>query len=603
MKKPMTHALLAGLLVCAAGMTTARANIFVTFSVDMATNFAAGTFNPPPPDGTGTNFVSVRGNFQSNAWSLPGMILVRQGNTTIYTNTYSIPASSKAPGTVASYRFNLNGVDPAGNESTASWDNRAVNLPGTDGASLVLPTPFYGDVGAGSVVNVTFQIDMSEQVALGRFTNGVSALDLRGSFNGWANTGASPVRDTSILVTNYNAAFPPGGIVTSNVYVLTIPITTGAEVPGTPATNAFMEWKAVMNGGTWESGGTNFDDSGNRFWVNNTNKVLPLVSFNDQAYAPLVTVRLNVDMTPVSIYDIYYVYPSVVVWGTYDGWSTGTFLTNNPSAANTNIFSGVITTVQGATDIIQYRYTNSYKLANGLDFGWVYDYSNGVALDSSRRTISVPAPITYTNMPVVFFNDFTTNDYLNTDTVVTFSVNMTNAVGTEPHNFDPAADQVYINGGFDYAGWFAWNPIALSSRVCTATPPDSEVYTYQYTFPYGHARRIDYQYTTSAFVNNTGDETLSGLNHERYIRSTNGVDTLPMDTFGVMTAEQKFGSLAIGSASGGRFPVTWLGYPGVSLQSSTSLSGGAWTDNPATAGLSSTNWPNGGGNQFFRLKK
>jgi hypothetical protein len=603
--KTMKHALLAGLLLCAAGIMTVQANTIVTFSVNMATNLANGTFNPPPPDGTGTDICSVRGNFLTNAWSVPGLVLVRQGSSTVWTNTYDVPNTSMPNGRAISYRFTRNGTD-SGNESTASWDNRAVVLPLTSGASLAPPTPYFGDVGPGATNIVTFQVDMSEQIVLNHFTNGVSPLDIRGSFNGWGNTGLNFTRDPSILVTNYNPAFPPGGIVTSNVYVITVPIEHGAQVAGTPATNSYMQWKAVMNGGSWETGGsirTNFNDNDNRFWCNNTNQVLPIVSFSDLPYAPLAQARLNVDMSAVALFDPNYVYPSVTVWGTFNNWANGVDLTNNPAAVNTNIFSGIITVVQGAENTYQFRYTNSYKLANNIDSGWVYDFVDGIADLTHRRTLTVPSPITSTNIPVVFFNGLSTNDYLTMDTVVTFSVNMTNAVGSEGHVFDPINDTVYINGDFDGNGWFSWNPIALAGRVCNNNPPGSQVYSFQYTFPQGHQRRLEYQYSTSYSVINTttGDETLSGLNHVRYIRGTSGNYTLPLDTFGSMIAEPKFGNLAIGPASGGSLPVTWLGYPGVYLQSRTNLISGTWQNNLATGGQNSTNWPNSSGNQFFRL--
>jgi hypothetical protein len=370
-----------------------------------------------------------------------------------------------------------------------------------------------------------------------------------------------------------------------------------------PATNAFMEWKAVITAsGNWENPSpVDFNDANNRFWCNNTNQVLPIVSFSDLPYAPLAQARLNVDMTAVALFDPNYVYPSVTVWGTFNNWANGVNLTNNPAAANTNIFSTVITVVQGAENTYQFRYTNSFNLANNIDSGWVYDYVND--LPPTRRTLTVPPPLTFTNVPVVFFNDLSTNDYLTTDTVVTFSVNMTNAVGSEGHVWDPNSDTLYINGDFDGSGWYDWNPIALSGRVCNNTPP-VQVYYFQYTFPQGHQRRLQYQYSTSYSVINTttGDETLSGLNHDRYIRGTSGSYTLPLDTFGSMTSEIKFGNLAIGLPSGGSFPVTWLGYPGVYLQNRTNLLNGTWLTNTATGGQNSTNWPNSSSSsQFFRL--
>ena len=602
--KSMKHALLAGLLLCAAGIMTAQANTIVTFSVNMATNLANGTFNPPAPAGTGTDGVFVFGTFNGYAG---GFQLVQVDSSTVYTNTYNDTADPN--GTMTAYRFYINTT--ATLEPLSTYDNRAANLPTNSGASLVLPTPFYGGNGPRISINVKFQVDMSTEISLGRFSAG-GPLYVAGSFNGWGGAVGNPLyqltNDPSILVTNFNPAFPPGGLITSNVYTHTITITNCSNPAAGSGlfavTNECQEWKFVEGSvPVWETVGPKNDDhsNGNRSFIGNTNQVLPIVSFSDLPYAPLAQARLNVDMSAVALFDPNYVYPSVTVWGTFNNWANGVDLTNNPAAANTNIFSGVITVVQGAENTYQFRYTNSFKLANNIDFGWVYDYVNGIP--PTRRTLTVPSPIVSTNVPVVFFNELSTNDYLTMDTVVTFSVNMTNAVGSEGHVFDPINDIVYINGDFDGNGWFSWNPIALAGRVCNNNPPGSQVYSFQYTFPQGYRRRLEYQYSTSYSVINTtlGDETLSGLNHVRYIRGTSGNYTLPLDTFGSMIAEPKFGNLAIGPASGGSLPVTWLGYPGVYLQSRTNLISGTWQNNLATGGQNSTNWPNSSGNQFFRL--
>ena len=75
---------------------------------------------------------------------------------------------------------------------------------------------------------------MAEQVQIGAFIPGTSQVDVTGSFNGWGNAGDYLTNDPSILVTN------AGGIITHDVYTGTFPITTGAEVPGVPATNAYI---------------------------------------------------------------------------------------------------------------------------------------------------------------------------------------------------------------------------------------------------------------------------------------------------------------------------------------------------------------------------
>jgi hypothetical protein len=70
-----------------------------------------------------------------------------------------------------------------------------------------------------------------------------------------------------------------------------------------------------------------------------------------------------------------------------------------------------------------------------------------------------------------------------------------------------------------------------------------------------------------------------------------------------MTAEISFGNFKAGPAVAGHVPLSWLGRPGVHLQSRTSLSTGSWVDVPGTDGLSATNYPISGATQFFRLIK
>lgn len=81
--KVMQYALLSGLWLGAAGMITAQASTMLFFSVDMATNLDNGSFNPPPPDGTGTDVLAAGGTF--NGWS--SLQLFRDGTSTVFTNS------------------------------------------------------------------------------------------------------------------------------------------------------------------------------------------------------------------------------------------------------------------------------------------------------------------------------------------------------------------------------------------------------------------------------------------------------------------------------------------------------------------------------------
>jgi hypothetical protein len=476
---------------------------------------------------------------------------------------------------------------------------------------------------------------MSQEIQLGHFVPGVSQVDIRGSFNGWGNSGANLVHDPSILVTNAN------GIVSSNVYTLTVPITSGAQVPGVPATNAFMEWKAVETPDNWENPGpTTSNDAHNRFWCNNTNQLLPIVSFSDLPYTPLAHVTLNVDMSGVIKYDPNYVSNSVVVWGTFNNWAGGIQLTNNPGAPNPNLFSTTITMGEGASVLYQVRYTNS--LLNG----WVYDYaSDGVYNDNFRRTVQLPVTPTtiITNLPTFYFLDLAPDDYLPKDTPVLFTVNMNGAVGTDGHVFDPSTDSVYINGMFANGGanyypqtWYAWEDQG------GAPPPgyqmirvgSSSLYTNTIVLPAGTVVGLQYQYGVDLYSGYGGplqNEAPSGVNHARVVRST-GITpyVMPTDTFTNQPYQEPLfapgniyqgmgtlagGNLKVGSAVVGNIPVSWLGRPGAHLQVTSNLAGGVWQDIPATDGtnwtsgvqtadglMSVTNWP-GGGAAYFRLVK
>jgi hypothetical protein len=635
--KKILNAAGAGFLCCLLATTSAKASSTILFfGVNMATNLANGSFNPPAPAGTGTDAVYVNGTFYG--WSGSGLPLVQEGNTTIWTNSFN--DTSDQNGAVVDYRFDINGPY----ESTASYDNRAAILPATSGASLNLPIPYYGDVGPGQIINVTFQVDMSEEIELGHFVPGADQLDVRGSFNGWSNAGDYLTNNPSIIVTN-----SPSGIVESNVYVGTFPITTGAEVAGIPATNAFMEWKSVEDpAGSWETPGpADADDSANRFFTDNTNQVLPAVNFGDLTFNPVANVTLNVDMSGPIKYDPNYMPNSVTVWGTFNNWATGVAMTGNP-APNTNIFSATVVMPENTPVIIQVRYTNTIVAANSPASPWVYDYINdAVYNNNARRTVTMPITATTlnTNLPAFHFLDLALDDYLPQNTPVLFSVNMNNATGTDAHVFSPGADAVYINGMFANGGgtpypqsWYAWaggpTPVSAPSGYQMVEEGSSSIYTNTIIIPAGTPIALSYQYGMDPNQLNGGpleDESPSGANHFRVVRSTaEGTYVMPIDLFtnqpyieplfapgniyesmGTLSG----GDLSVGALSGGKIPVTWLGRPGAHLQSAPAVNG-PWTDIWSTDGtnwtngvstinglLSKTNWPAASGMTLFRLVK
>ncbi len=433
--------LLVGIIICAASTLAASANTQITFSVDMATQIGNSTFNPA------SDVVSVQGTY--NGWASFTQ-LTQVGASTVYSTTYNDTA--EANGNITKYQFVM---DTGTYETSADFNLRAARLPATSGASLVLPTPFFNDNSGGvNITNsITFEVDVSQQIALGNFNASVNTVEVQGNFNGWTSGAGTLTNVPTILRTNQY------GLVTSNVYVGTFP--TAAP------TNAAIDYKFVLEPGkSYESvSSLNGDNGGNRFYVNNTNQVFPVVDFSDTPYAPLANITFNVDMAAVYISDPTFDPTTVTLDGDFNSWSTPVPVTNSPGG-DTNIFSTTIVSGVGAQIHYQYRYNST---ANGT----IYDNPTG----GGNRFYQVPN-ITSTNLPAVFFDDINVSDLLNEDTTVLFSVNMTNAVDTTPHTFDPNNDLVYING--DFVGWQAWNSHALTvaNLGLTNNPVGSEVYSF-----------------------------------------------------------------------------------------------------------------------------
>jgi hypothetical protein len=630
--KSINHAILMGLSICAAGIMTARAqNTYITFSVDESTNIANGSLIP------GEDFVYVRGTF--DGWAYPGAQLYQVGDTGVYTNTIAdTSAQDQSDGNV-----NFIYVDTAnGGEHGGDYQNRMAFLPPGNNASIVLPTPYYDDYGPNSTAAVTFQVDMSEEIELGQFNPGNGdTVVVAGSFNGWSPTAGAQwvlTNNPNIRVTNNNFT-PP--VIESNIWTLTAAITANDDTAngGNSPTNCAQEFKyVVMPEYGWDSPSyPNQDpDSGNRFFASYS-QTLPLANFNDAPYAPLANVTLNVDMSGAAFSDPNYIPNSTVVWGTFNNWANGVNMTNNPSAANPNIYSTVLSVPEGASVLYQVRYTNS-----AID-NFVYDFADDEVYNNNlRRTFTLPITpqVLNTNMPVFYFNDLAVNDYLPAATPVLFSVDMNGAVETNGQPFDPEFDSVYINGSFINLGYpqefYHWS----AGIFGIAAPNDPEyqmiqegsstIYTNTLILPAGTPVALAYQYgidVGSATGGPAEDEAATGVNHVRVVRSTAANPyVMPTDTFTNAPYQEPYfdevniwgvgstsgGNLTVGAPVAGKVPVSWLGRPGAHLQAATNVNG-PWQDLPATDGtlwtsgynsangfVSVTNWPDTG-NNFFRL--
>jgi hypothetical protein len=629
--------MLAGLLFGAAASATAS-NV-VTFQVDMSQQIAGGTFDPT------TNHVYLSGSlngFASSTSISSGLLLTNDlsgNNPALYVGTTNDTVD--ANGSQMSWKFVTDAPGFSGTggyETTLSGGNRLWVL-GTN-TTITLPYTFFNDAGSQGAYQATFRVDMAAPIFVGTFNTNTMTVEVQGDFEGWSS-GYTLVNDPSIYTTN-------GGVVTSNVYTGTFPLV------GSPG--QLNHFKYVMNnGGTLsyeQPDAINGDASasGNRFVLIDTNQppdmpqILPIVDFSDIVPSQVVTntVVFQVDMTVMNWLGILSASNNSVVsvQGAFNGWnSTGYSMTNDPNASNTNIYSiAVPNQVAGVGTVVsQFKFLCNPSGNSGYEPGSAFlTYNlNGatVAAGGGNRTWVMPHINNSTVvLPVVYYGDVLPANNFPVPTLVTFNVNMTNAVtGTNaanpvPYAFNPSTDKVYING-VNYPAPTTASTVNIGASavvygsdttntailpfLMTNNPSGSEIYSLQVLVPAGYpVRTASYRYsingTNNEGVNNgitNGLPAAGATIHRRIIRGLGNVQ-MPLDTFGnVVNEATTVGNITAGPGSGANVQITWPGRHGTILQATTELQGSntIWTTLYNTDGIGTTNYPANGPKQFFRL--
>jgi hypothetical protein len=585
----VSRCLCAGALLCSATLVSAQTltNAQITFQVDM-TYMVGNGFTP------GTDTVSAHGSF--NGWGVGVLLTTNASSSNPYLYSGTTNDTAEANGTATIFKYV---IDNSTYETTADANNRCGLLPAASGATLALPVVFFNDDGPVTTANITFQVDMSEQINLGNFDTNVDSLYSQGSFEGWNDT-FPLTNNPAIATTNYQ------GIVTSNVYVGTYAL---AASPG-----AAEEFKYVIFNGTaneYESPSAadgDRDNNNNRFFAS-IDQTLPIVYYSDQRLSSSVTnyVKFEADMSvqealgtftngnPLSVIQLH---------GDFDSWdSNGVDMTNDPGLNNTNIFVADIEYVDPPGTVVNYKYV----LQPGTQWENVPGGGNRQFALRTTNASYVVGPDFFSFEGPSALDDVV---YV-TNCMVTFTVDMTNAVGTDGTVFNGSGLPVYINGinGGNNNSFWTWGVLNAPAQFQMTEIGDSSLYTV--TVPVNRGQNIDLVYKYS--IDGNDNEAGFADNHTRYIRSQPNY-TMPVDVFGsqgaASSSEPSFGDLSI-TTSGNQVSISWLGRQYVHLQTATSLDAHTvWTPQIATdgtnlivapGGIATTNYTIGAGNLYFEL--
>jgi hypothetical protein len=575
----------------------------ITFQVDMSVAIQNSLFN------SATQTVQVWGSY--NGWSTGNLMTNNPSasNTNLYTG--AVVNTNVANGGVIDWQYRLmSGTTVDTYSSQADTYNYCATLPATAG-TLAPPLSFFSDDGAAVTNNVTFQVDMSEQINLGSFVPGTNVLYCQGSFEGW-NDNFPLTNNPAISRTNAQ------GVVTHDVYVGTYPVTAS---PG--AAEEFKYVISTSGANSYESPTTGDPDQNNNRFFQNVAQTLPIVYYSDAPFLASVTnnVTFEVDMSVQAEVGNFGPFNTVEMHGDFDSWGTPLQMTNNPSASNTNIYSGVAQFIGPPGTQHYYKYViqpgTEWETVSGTATNETGSGGNRWFDLASTNASFVVGPVYYSDQGSLSLYDvITTNDSATPFTVamVTFTVNMTNAheyttsgPGTA---FDPTVNLVYINGlnnGFNNT-WWSWGGLGNAAYQMYQIS-NSWLYNIQIPVNLGQPLDVTYKYSIDGSDNEAGFND----NHTRYIRSLPDY-TMPVDVFGgqgsATSTEPSFGDF---SAQAGKTDITltWLGRPYVHLESSPNLGTTAvWTPAyntdgtnllVAPGGMATTNYPMTGPQKFFRL--
>lgn len=405
-------------------------------------------------------------------------------------------------------------------------------------------------LGAAAILQaapVTFQLDLSPQIAGGNFDPSVDSAEVRGSFDGWSGgLVLSPsAADAETYVGVFESDLPAGTVV---------------------------QHKFVLNKGgtlTWEQDGLGPEGRQNReVTLTGSAQVIPAVTFNNVTIPPSnvrVTFQVNMEIQTIAgNFDP--AAHTVEVRGGFNNWTGGFALA--PSSTNPNIYVGT-TDVFGSPGA-----AFEYKFVIDQAGTAVWEGNVGPGGFGNRRFELTQGE---QSLPVVYFDNATTPPA--GDVPVTFTVNMAvqNALGS----FNPEVDTVTVAGQFNN-----WNTTAFQ---LSNTPENPLIYRGTATVRASTGASVPYKFLINGSTWEAGGDRTFNLQPPS--------QTLPTAFFSNQTG---LSALAIARESSSEVRLSWTSNDNVRLQAAAAITG-PWTEVDGTLGSGSAVVPIGSGNRFFRL--
>lgn len=397
---------------------------------------------------------------------------------------------------------------------------------------------------------VTFQVNLSAQAALGAFDPASDAVYVAGDpLNGWS-TSESPLAPSPTDAGIWTGTF---------------------EVNGTAGATA--QYKFVMvtaTGTTWEGNVGTGGGTGNRtFTLSDANQTLPVVYFNNVTSGTSVSadITFRVDMSvQEALGNFDPASGTVSVAGEFNSWNATAFELSR-SSTESGLWVGTLKVTGAAASTVQYKFVIN---------GGTWEGNVGVGGSQNRAlTLSAGAQ----TLPVVFFNNLLAAP---TNISLTFQVNL--AVAIAQGQFDPTTGTVSVAG--DVLN--NWNATA-SALTRSTTDPNLWTGTFDVTSSAGATIALKYVLNGS---------TWESIDNRTYTLPGTDPQTLPVVAFNNI---DNLGRLTLARETGGKVKVSWTAGPHIRLRKATDLSLAHWQDVPNTEGQDSTTVEASTDQAFFQL--